>query len=548
MKIIGQLKAILGLDKTSFDRGLNQAEKKTNAFANTIKKIGGIMAAAFSVGALISFSKEAMKVASTAEGIRTAFEKLNKPDLLDQLRKATRGTVGDVTLMQKAVQAKNFKIPLEQLATYFEFATKRAIQTGESVNYLVDSIITGIGRKSVLVMDNLGISAVELQTETQKLGDFGTAAGVIIRRELTSMGDVADTTAIKMAKLAVAGESLKEAWGTWLNKSPVIDAFRSYFTDLLKAWADESNTFMQKAAILLPFYGGQKNEKAVWKRGQAQTEKERAAEGVNPAGSTGLQKLLENAEVPAKKLGKTIADLRIELDEYKKQLEATTISDKTHRLEILQKTYALEKQLEALTNLKTQVEKIEKVSTGNINKPSVSGGFPAAPGIQKAPGEPSEAEKSAADIRAMTEELQNQQVAVDILSSAFDTLFTSTEDGFKNMIDSIISGLKRLVAELLARTAVLLILNAITGGGASFGKILKTAASFIFPGAAKGAQGLTVPQGYPSDTFPALLSSGETVLTAQESKRFNKGLEVHVTGEIAGRAIALMGRRTEREN
>ena len=71
MKIIGQIKCILGLDKTRFDRGLNDAEKKANSFGSIIKKIGGILAAAFSAAVLISFSKEAMKLASTVEGIRT---------------------------------------------------------------------------------------------------------------------------------------------------------------------------------------------------------------------------------------------------------------------------------------------------------------------------------------------------------------------------------------------------------------------------------------------------------------------------------------------
>jgi hypothetical protein len=127
--------------------------------------------------------------------------------------------------MQKAVQAKNFKIPLDQLATYFEFATKRAIQTGESVDYLVDSIITGIGRKSVLVMDNLGISAIELQKEVEKVGDFGIAAGNIIRRELTSMGDVASTTATNIARISTAWTDFKTNFGTWITSSPLFEKF-----------------------------------------------------------------------------------------------------------------------------------------------------------------------------------------------------------------------------------------------------------------------------------------------------------------------------------
>jgi hypothetical protein len=51
--------------------------------------------------------------------------------------------------MQGAVKASNFKIPLDQLASYFAFATKRARETGESVSDLVQNIVEGIGSKSI---------------------------------------------------------------------------------------------------------------------------------------------------------------------------------------------------------------------------------------------------------------------------------------------------------------------------------------------------------------------------------------------------------------
>jgi hypothetical protein len=114
------------------------------------------------------------------------------------------------------------------------------------------------------------------------------------------------------------------------------------------------------------------------------------------------------------------------------------------------------------------------------------------------------------------------------------------------MIDSIITSIKRLLAELLARVAILTLLNILTGGGVKFGTILKSA--FTSMGIAQGAAGGTVPSGYPHDTFPALLSSGETILTSEQSRNFNRKIDINVTGDIAGRAIALVGRRTESEN
>lgn len=211
-----EFKAKFTADNKDLKNKMTEVESRGDKFKAKMKTLGIALAAVFAIDKIVQFGKEIIGLAAKTEGVKIAFERLNDPTLLDDLRKATRGTVSDLQLMQKAVQAKNFKIPLDQLATYFEFATKRAIQTGESVDYLVDSIITGIGRKSVLVMDNLGISAVALQDEVKKVGDFGTAAGNIIRSELTSMGDVADTVSTKITSLAVTFTNFKTALGTKL--------------------------------------------------------------------------------------------------------------------------------------------------------------------------------------------------------------------------------------------------------------------------------------------------------------------------------------------
>ena len=59
--------------------------------------------------------EDSMKLAEEADGVTKAFNELNQPNLLDDLRTATKGTVTDVELMKAAVQAKDFRIPLEDL-------------------------------------------------------------------------------------------------------------------------------------------------------------------------------------------------------------------------------------------------------------------------------------------------------------------------------------------------------------------------------------------------------------------------------------------------
>ena len=70
------------------------------------KKVGAAIGIAFGVDQLVSFGKEAVKLASQMEGVERAFKRVggaNSANLLEGLRKATRGTVSDLQLMQKAV-------------------------------------------------------------------------------------------------------------------------------------------------------------------------------------------------------------------------------------------------------------------------------------------------------------------------------------------------------------------------------------------------------------------------------------------------------------
>ena len=205
MGILGELWVKLGLKNDELNKGLNQSKQKVGGFAQYVSKLGGAIAAAFSVKAIVQFANETAELANKAKGVRTAFQRLGDASLLNNLRKATQGTVDDLQLMQRAVQANNFKIPLDQLATYLQFATKRAQETGQSVDYLVDSIITGLGRQSVMILDNLGISAAEIRENMKDGASMAEAVGKIIKEQMPDA-----TTEID--KAATASERLAAAW------------------------------------------------------------------------------------------------------------------------------------------------------------------------------------------------------------------------------------------------------------------------------------------------------------------------------------------------
>lgn len=231
-----ELKQLQAQGKSSSKDIESNFEKTSSSLISQFSKVGAALGVAFGAAELVSFGKEAVKLASQMEGVERAFKRIggaNSGNLLKGLRDATRGTVSDLVLMQKSVQASNFKIPLENLASLFKFAQARARETGESVEYLTNSIVLGIGRKSPLILDNLGISAVELRTrlkgvgvEAANVGDIAQIIGDIAQEELAKMGDQADTTADKFAKMQTSWENFKLEFGTFLISSGVVDTIK----------------------------------------------------------------------------------------------------------------------------------------------------------------------------------------------------------------------------------------------------------------------------------------------------------------------------------
>ena len=152
------------------------------------------------VGEMQELVKQSIEVARAAEGIKIAYDRLNQPDLLKNLKEATHGTVSELELMKAAVKFNDFKLPLDELGTMLAFAQQKAKDTGQSVDYMVDSIVTGLGRKSLMILDNLGLSAAEIKDKMAETGDMTKAVGAIIREQMAKAGDYVETAADRAAK------------------------------------------------------------------------------------------------------------------------------------------------------------------------------------------------------------------------------------------------------------------------------------------------------------------------------------------------------------
>ena len=223
--------------------GLNGAGKNIGGglfgggtLSNMVSVFGGnIMTKAAGAVASLAFEikdcvKEGIELAKQGEGVRNAFERLGRGDILQGLRDATHGTVTDIELMKAAVKFDDFKLPVEELGTMLAFAQQKAKDTGQSVDYMVDSIVTGLGRKSLMILDNLGLSATEIREKMKETGDMTKAVGAIIREQMSQAGDYVETAADRAAQANVNLQNKMEELGR--KFAPVEEASNQLWTSM----------------------------------------------------------------------------------------------------------------------------------------------------------------------------------------------------------------------------------------------------------------------------------------------------------------------------
>lgn len=94
------------------------------------------------------------------QGLRASFETLtSSSDLtLEALRKATNETVPSATLLESANLALMLGLPANELATIFKAATKLGYAVGIPTTKAVEALCRGVGRRSRLILDNIGIA------------------------------------------------------------------------------------------------------------------------------------------------------------------------------------------------------------------------------------------------------------------------------------------------------------------------------------------------------------------------------------------------------
>jgi len=208
------------MDVREFRKGIQKVDSSLKGISRKFQNLGGVIGASFAVSHIQKFGAEAIELNSQLTKAAAGFKRFGDASVLREMRKSTMGLVTDLELMQQSVKGANLGIPIKDMGTLLEFAKRRADETGESMDHLVNSIVEGIGRKSTRRLDNLGISAQRLKEEVggislemADVADVSAAMTRIAVEELDKMGEATITTADKFTQLSIEFENAKAGAG-----------------------------------------------------------------------------------------------------------------------------------------------------------------------------------------------------------------------------------------------------------------------------------------------------------------------------------------------
>ena len=493
---------LLGLDTREFRNGIRQADRELKSWSKGIDKIGEMLGAAFAVGVIADFTMEAVKLGDELNAAAAGFERFGNAADMQALRDATGGMVSDVKLMQQAIQAGNFGIPIEELGNLFAFAQQRAKETGQEVDYLTQSIVTGIGRKSPLILDNLGISAVQLReklggvsAEAANIADVTRAVGQIATEELSKMAPPIDDATTKTKQLAANWENFKANIGKAL--SPLANGFLTLSNAIMQGGA--AMNYTAKAAALANGQYGMYGQVL----GKVKQDTVDATREILNMGTT-MRGVWETFNVggPVQKSVTTLGGLKEKLAELQKEFEETDVATARFR-ELNTEIAKLQERINKLTGSKTK-----SVPKGEVVDPSITSGILDDITADLFKGsmswlqyeeamidalDPSPLENFMVYHQDMTDEIipgiqdivtnydrlnktisTTASVLGNVLQESFEAALVNGEDFFKVLLDGLKKMAMRLAATAAAAFALSIALKSMgIGSGVSIGNMFK---------------------------------------------------------------------------
>lgn len=160
----------------------------------------------------------------------------NSNEILAKLRAASSGTISDMGLITTASKAMSLGVVKNgtQMANLLEIARNKARLFGMDTTEAFNDIVTGIGRGSPLILDNLGIRIPEAFEEMTKgmsgADKTATLLNMVLEEgnnQLSKMGPLTNSAADDLRAFETSVENLKGSFGELMTT-----ALSPFVTDL----------------------------------------------------------------------------------------------------------------------------------------------------------------------------------------------------------------------------------------------------------------------------------------------------------------------------
>lgn len=169
----------IGLNTSKFQSGVKQASGSLRGLAQTMGSLQGLIGGALGAGSVALIGKMTLefgKLGAESLRLKSSFEEMakshqsNSESILDSLKRASQGAISETDLILSANRAMMLGLGAnaDQLGELLEVAAFRARAMGLSTTQAFNDIVTGIGRKSPLILDNLGIVGLKMDETTSK--------------------------------------------------------------------------------------------------------------------------------------------------------------------------------------------------------------------------------------------------------------------------------------------------------------------------------------------------------------------------------------------
>lgn len=477
---VGELNIQVGAKLDKLDRDLRRLDGKMNthsrrterAWGRAFTRIGTMAAGAFSIQAVVNYSKEAVEMAGKLEGVERAYNRMADPGLMNELKEATRGTVSELELMKSVTTAGAFGIELRSLPHLMEFARRRAKDMGVEVDVLTEKIVRGIGRKSVLILDDLGISASQIKqelggvaVESASVADLTKAVGEIAKKAYSDFREGELTTAEEMARLnaelqnqkAILGKQLTPAYSEGL-------AVMSNMVFALGQLTDSSTKWQDKLALLNPSTIGlavanQRLADEIYRAGDAQRALTADAQKFTSVWSSGLGPIFEA-------YGGWVEKSNEQVEEAKKLTDAE-IKSLMKKAEALQAIRNVQKDINDLSGITSIGEALPVGLPLQDGQLDLRGLTPVNEGLNVELFDANvEIERFLDNQQQVGEALATNTIVSDQFAESVSSIFTNALFAGENFIDVLSRGIEQLLAQL---TQMIIKLVIVRGVMAAFG-------------------------------------------------------------------------------